>query len=1294
VFFLALLTVITLGILPALATPVVKDVAGGEENSYLYGAGTDEVLMFASTATGDVNGDGLPDLIMGHDQGGTAFPFLYTGKVYVYYGRTIIDPDVDLGVKADVTINGYYGGFAGNSVACGDVNGDGTDDILIGCFLDNPKGAVLAGGVAVVFGSAALPATWDFNTAPPDLYISSANGGEMAGMSVASGDIDGDGYDDILFGASLGNGGVHASDGTNWSAQGRANQDTLYDISMIDATHGWAVGKYTSVYDTLYYYDGTSWDKNADFHVYKRDFYGVAAYNSTNVWAVGAQGTITKWNGSAWSSQASGVNTALRDAAALAANSVWAVGDSGTMLYYNGSWASQASGTTSNLRGVSAANASSAWAVGDSGTIRYFNGTSWGGQDGGTTRTLRAVSAVNTPTPVAWAVGDGGTILHYNGTSWTQQVSNTSENLRGVSAADASTVYAVGDQGTILKTTDGGTTWNQELVLFSQQLNAVDALDSTHIWTAGEAATGRAYISWGRAAGWPAWDYYTNPIPPDKVINGIDPFDFAGFPVSAGNLNGDTRDDMVIGAYEADGPGNSRPGCGEAYVVYGRNKGSFPYFINLAFESNCTIYGGTEMDGIPYSMCRPLKEVNGDRYDDILFGTPSADGPGDARPGCGEMDVIFGGNLPSYIDLAYTPPNIMVYGPVSGDGIGFSVEALDFNGDQLTDLATGSPAASKGTERPNCGAAWMVNGMASWPSQVDLASSAGMIVYGGEQNDAFGFCLSSANLNGDPEGYDDLVISDSNGDGPGNTRQNCGEHYIFLGSDIVPPTCSITNVADGAVLAGTVGVEVNASDYHGIDRVEFRVDGSLEYTDTNAPYRWDWDTRGMVDGTSPVLEARAYDVNGNSASDSRQVKINNTIPPLSKTWYLAEGTTAWGFEEYVLVQNPSPDPADITVTFMKPGGVTQTEVFPLAGNSRFTILVNSYVDQSDVSTRVEATSPVICERAMYHTPQGSSQRVCGHDSIGVTNPSPVWYLAEGTTAWDFEEYVLVQNPNPDPVDVNMTFMKPGGAVQTHSFSIAGQARYTVNVNELVDRSDVSTKVEATSPVICERAMYRYNKDLGHDTIGTPSTSREWYLAEGTTAWGFDEWVLIQNPNPQQAVVDVEFMLPDGSVVPYGALVPGQSRYTIHVDTIPRCEQTDLSTYVKSDQPVICERAMYWQGATSRGGHDTIGTPLPSTHWYLAEGTTAWGFEEYILVQNPNDTRAVVSFTFMKPDGGTVFLSFSIAAKSRFSLKANDVVPESDISTSVVADKPIICERAMYWGNRNVGTDTIGVRGEE
>ncbi|MDI6832171.1 MAG: FG-GAP-like repeat-containing protein, partial [Actinomycetota bacterium] len=376
---------------PASSPTFEKDTDAGDADSYLYGGNSEEILVFADTATGDVNGDGIDDLVMGHDQGGTSPPYFYTGKVYIYYGRRAPASYVDLGAAADVTISGYTFSFStGCSVACGDINGDGIDDIVIGAYLDTPgglgTGPSYAGSVSVVFGSRSLPASWDFDSRPPDLYISGAKGGEMCGMSVAAGDIDGDGYDDILFGAHLGNGGVHARKDSDWEAQANANADTLYDVSMIDGERGWAVGRYISAYDTIYRYGGGTWSADTTLHRFRSSFYGVAALDSAHTWAVGAGGLII-FNGDyndpgSWDVQGSGVTSStLRDVAAADASSVWAVGDGGTILHYDGSvWSAQESGTTVTLRGVAAADASSVWAVGDGGTILHYDGSVWSAQ--------------------------------------------------------------------------------------------------------------------------------------------------------------------------------------------------------------------------------------------------------------------------------------------------------------------------------------------------------------------------------------------------------------------------------------------------------------------------------------------------------------------------------------------------------------------------------------------------------------------------------------------------------------------------------------------------------------------------------------------------------------------------------------------------------------------------------------------------------------------------------------------------------------------------------------------------
>jgi hypothetical protein len=163
-----------------------------------------------------------------------------------------------------------------------------------------------------------------------------------------------------------------------------------------------------------------------------------------------------------------------------------------------------------------------------------------------------------------------------------------------------------------------------------------------------------------------------------------------------------------------------------------------------------------------------------------------------------------------------------------------------------------------------------------------------------------------------------------------------------------------------------------------------------------------------------------------------------------------------------------------------------TESGPVVGpymellpNTRYTWKANDYVTSWNVSTEVSSNMPVVAERAMYNT-----ARTWGHDSIGVTYTADLWYLPEGATAGDFETFVLVQNPNPDPVTLDITFMTSSGAVPGPTgFNLAGHSRITFYANDWVTDFNVSTEVMASGGVICERAMYGNNRTWAHDSIG-------------------------------------------------------------------------------------------------------------------------------------------------------------------------------------------------------------------
>ena len=403
----------------------------------------------------------------------------------------------------------------------------------------------------------------------------------------------------------------------------------------------------------------------------------------------------------------------------------------------------------------------------------------------------------------------------------------------------------------------------------------------------------------------------------------------------------------------------------------------------------------------------------------------------------------------------------------------------------------------------------------------------------------------------------------------------------------------------------------------------------------------------------------------------------------NRNWYLAEGSTAYGFEEYVLLQNPGDVQANCEVTFMTPGGPLSPYAVVVPPDSRVTITVNDVAPDTDVSTEIAADRDVICERSMYW-----GNRIEGTDCIGVQSPSYTWYLAEGTTDYGFETYLLIQNPSSRASVVNVTYMTPDGPVEKAPFTIKANSRYTINVQDDLPNEEMSFEVVANQRVIAERSMYWDGKRGGHDSIGTNAPTREWYLAEGTTDWGYDEYILLENPGDENATVDITYMTPEGPEPQPKLNVSAGSRVTVHVNNwLPG---RDVSAKVTADRGIVVERAMYWNNGTGKGGHCAIATPQPRQECFLAEGSTDWGFEEWILIQNPNDTAANVGVEYMTSAGLMNRNGFVLDAGSRVSINVNSDILPIDTSAYVFSDLPIIAERSMYWNSGGGGHVSQGL----
>lgn len=416
----------------------------------------------------------------------------------------------------------------------------------------------------------------------------------------------------------------------------------------------------------------------------------------------------------------------------------------------------------------------------------------------------------------------------------------------------------------------------------------------------------------------------------------------------------------------------------------------------------------------------------------------------------------------------------------------------------------------------------------------------------------------------------------------------------------------------------------------------------------------------------------------------------------TSVWYLAEGSSAWGFDTHISIENPNTSAVDVKITYMLPGGQSIVRQRELPAVSQTTIRPEDDMKfATDFSTRVECLNglPIAVDRTMEWTGAGA-QAGEAHSSIGVNSPTTAWYLAEGCSGYGFETWLLVQNPGDVDSTCTITYMIEGGTPKSVIKKVPGRSRQSFNMAGDIGAQSSAMSISSDVPVIVERSMYRDNRREGHETVAAAGASTDYYLAEGTTAWGFTTYVLVQNPNSTPCFVSMNYMTPGGpqSMAPFS--MPPFGRATVKVnDQLPG---TDFSTQVHSDQPIVAERAMYWTGqdpAVGEATHDTIGLTCPASLFYFPDGETSGGRETFTLVQNPGKDDVRVKVTYMKPDGkDNVTFEETVPAMSRITFNMRDKVPDGRASTYVqvlTRGGKVMAERSMYSEGRAAGTCTIG-----
>jgi len=809
---------------------------------------------------GDINNDGFDDLIIGAnnaDPNGSN-----SGETYVVFGNTRFNASLDLSTLDGTNgfiLNGIdVDDLSGISVSsAGDINGDGFDDLIIGANTadSSSNGISNAGESYVVFGKGtAFNASINLSTldGTTGFVLNGVDINDGSGISVSSaGDVNGDGFDDLIIGAN----GADGAAGETYIVFGKASGFTdSFDLSTIDSSDGFVLngidagdGSGISVsragdvngdgFDDLIIganaADPNGSSSGETYIVFGNDFSG-----STTHIGAGTSNADTLTGTSEVDVMIGGLANDILDTQGGADIVYGGMGDDEIRLFDTTFFKVDGGGGTDTFVWNSATTLNFT-TIGDSKveSIEIIDLSSNTGDLVLDAREVLNLTKVNndvvdgahklivqgdadntlTLKGIGWTETGAGSNIYTNGTAEVHVDSNVVVNIVPVQLSDLN-----GIDGFVLFGIDADDFVGQQ-ISSAGDING-DGFDDIIIGAKSAdpngSGSGETYVVFGKASGFNAsFELSTLALGDGTdgfVLNGIGASDFSGSVSSAGDVNGDGFDDILIGAQGGDPNGSA---SGETYVVFGKAAG-----FGASFElSTLASGGGTDgfvLNGIAANHLTgdviSSADINGDGFNDLIIGSSFAAPNGNFS---GEVYVVFGKGTAfsdpfelSSLASGNGSTGFVINGIAASNRVGTSVSnAGDINGDGFDDIIIGSSATSPGTT-------YVVYGKGTaFAASLELSTFAagggadGFTITGIDASDNATRVSSAGDINGD--GIDDLIIGATEGDPNGS---NSGESYIVFGNAAgFGASLDLSTIASGDGTDGFVINGINANDRAG-----------------------------------------------------------------------------------------------------------------------------------------------------------------------------------------------------------------------------------------------------------------------------------------------------------------------------------------------------------------------------------------------------------------------------------------------------------------------------------------------
>jgi hypothetical protein len=366
---------------------------------------------------------------------------------------------------------------------------------------------------------------------------------------------------------------------------------------------------------------------------------------------------------------------------------------------------------------------------------------------------------------------------------------------------------------------------------------------------------------------------------------------------------------------------------------------------------------------------------------------------------------------------------------------------------------------------------------------------------------------------------------------------------------------------------------------------------------------------------------------------------------------------------------------------------------------------SSHVADRVVAAIVESSVPQIVERIAG--PSDKDWPSIPAQPIGMTGveaPATGWHFADGGTDGVLDTFYLFFNPGPKPTDVTMTYRRDDGrALLRRVRRLEPGRRTTVWVNAddaALGRAPAWVEVAADAPVLVERA-WRF--DPPGRTVTQPSASpgvaspsTRWTFPEVDGRGGLETSIVVVNPSPREATVDVSVLYESRDEHRAGALVirPGGRA----VIPAPRFDglagvRASVELVSRDGVAVVAERTVLARDAAGPWRLASPGAAASGPHWVLP-----WASEQPdLVITNVSSTPASVELIYRSPrkeDAIHAIVTVPARHRSTYAMPpdtAGSVSVRSQLVDGRLAD--IVVEQVRRGGSDGVATArTAGIIG--